>query len=77
MFSGLSENSAYFEDKVPLFVAVGPVTKISHTEDALFKFAATFYDLIADTANMFGIHELLGKNWITSGTSKLFCKHIP
>lgn len=36
MFSGLSENSAYFEDKVPLFVALGPVSQISHTKAAIF-----------------------------------------
>jgi len=77
MFSALSENSAYFEDKVPLFVALGPVTKISHTEDALFKWAGAFYDLLADTADLLGIHELLGANWFTSGVSSLFCKNIP
>ena len=31
MFSGLSENEAYFKDKIPLFVALGPVSKISNT----------------------------------------------
>ena len=77
MFSALAENQTYFADKVPIFVALGPVTKISHTEDAIFKFAADFYDLLSDTCSVLGIHELLGANWFTSGVSTLFCSHIP
>ena len=76
-FSALSENSAYFADKVPLFVALGPVSMIPHTQAAIFQFAADFYDLLADTCDVLGIHELLGANWFTSGISDLFCTNIP
>ena len=77
MFSGLAENQDYFKDKVPLFVALGPVTKISHTKAAIFQFASDFYTELADTCSLLGIHELLGANWFTSGISSLFCTHIP
>lgn len=77
MFSALSENSAYFADKVPLFVALGPVTQISHTQAGIFKFAADFYDELSTTCSVLGIHELLGANWFTSGVSTLFCSNIP
>ena len=43
MFTALATNQAYFADKVPLFVALGPVTKISHTESAIFQFTSNFY----------------------------------
>jgi len=36
MFYGLAENEAYFKDKVSIFVALAPVTQISHTEAAIF-----------------------------------------
>ena len=36
MFTALSTNQEYFKDKVPLFVALGPVTKISHTTTEIF-----------------------------------------
>jgi hypothetical protein len=37
MFSALSEDTAgYFSSRVPLFVALGPVTKISHTQAGIF-----------------------------------------
>ena len=60
MFTGLSENQDYFKDKVPIFVALGPVSQISHTESTVLRWAADFYDLLADGADLFGIHELLG-----------------
>ena len=77
MFSALSEDSSVFEGKVPLFVALGPVTKISHTEAAIFQWLSHFYDLFADTCEVLGIHEFLGQNWFTSGVSSLFCTNIP
>jgi len=36
MFSALSENESYFKDKVPLFVALGPVSQIAHTQAEIF-----------------------------------------
>ena len=77
MFSALSEDQTVFKDKVSLFVALGPVTKISHTEAAIFQFLSNFYDLFADTCSVLGIHEFLGQNWFTSGVSTLFCTNIP
>jgi len=78
MFSALSEDTAgYFSDKVPLFVALGPVTKISNTQAGIFQFTSHFYTELADTCNLLGIHELLGANWFTSGVSQLFCTNIP
>ena len=77
MFSALSEDSSVFEGKVPIFIALGPVTKISHTEAALFQWLSHFYDLFADTCEVLGIHEFLGQNWVTSGLSSLFCTNIP
>ena len=77
MFSALSENQSYFKDKVPLFVALGPVSKISHTQAAVLKWTSMFYTELADTADLLGIHELLGANWFTSGISALFCTNIP
>ena len=77
MFSALSENSAYFADKVPIYVALGPVTKTSHTGAKITTFASHFYDEIVDTANLLGIYEIGGANWFTHGFTNLFCVHIP
>ena len=76
MFYALAEDEATYKDKLSLFVALGPVTKISHTESDLLKFAAFNYELIASTTSLLGIHNLFANNWITSGAMDLFCTHI-
>ena len=76
MFTGLATNQDYFKDKVPLFVALGPVTKISHTGSEIFSFASHFYTELYDTCNVLGIHQMLGANWFTSTACSLFCTHI-
>lgn len=66
MFTALATNQDYFKDKVPLFVALGPVTKISHTGSEIFQLLSHDYTGLADTCSVLGIHELLGANWFTS-----------
>ena len=76
MFYALAEDEASYKDKVSLFVALGPVTKISHTQSELLKFASDFYREITDAAALFGIHNIAANNWLTSGAMDLFCTHI-
>jgi hypothetical protein len=77
MYYGLSENYKYFADKVNLFVALGPVTKVAYEESNFIGFASKFYNELDDAFSLFGIHELLGANWFTSTAASLFCNHIP
>ena len=77
MFTALSTNQAYFKDKVPLFVALGPVTKISHTEAEVFQWGENFYSELADTCSLLDIHSIMDANWFTSTVSQFFCSHIP
>ena len=65
MFSALSENSDYFADKIALFVALGPVTKISHTQSQLLQLTAKFYDEVVNTGELLGIHEIGAADWFT------------
>ena len=76
MFNALAEDEATYKDKLSLFVALGPVTKISHTGSGLLKFAADFYDELDGATSLFGIHNLFAANWLTSGAMDLFCTHI-
>ena len=77
MFTALSTNQDYFKDKVPLFVALGPAAKISHTQADFFQWTADFYEELAETCTLLGIHSILGANWFTSTVSQLFCSNIP
>ena len=38
MFYALATDEDNYKDKLSLFVALGPVTKITHTESELLKF---------------------------------------
>ena len=77
MFTALATNQSYFKDKIPLFVALGPVTKITHTQSAILQWSSKFYTELADACWTFGIHELLGANWFSSTASTLFCGSLP
>lgn len=73
MYVGLAENEAYFKDKVSIFVALAPVTKIPNTEVSLFTDAAFFYDEVDDTLDFWHIHSVLNATWINSGISSAVC----
>ena len=78
MFVGLAENEkTYFADKTSIFIGLGPVAKIPNTQSGLLQFIVDFYDTVANTCDLFGIHELLGANWFTSSVTQLFCSNIP
>lgn len=47
MFYALaSNNQSFYSDKINLFVALAPVTKLEHTKSKLIKFLDGFYDQI-------------------------------
>ena len=64
MFNALSENESYFKDKVSLFVALAPITKIPNETSGIVKYASQNYDLIDHTIRTLGMYELLGANWL-------------
>lgn len=68
---------AYIEKKVSIFVALGPVTKVSNTTSEIFKLAKDFYVPIDHAASTLGVYELLGSNWLTDRATKLFCNTVP
>lgn len=57
-------------------MALGPVTKIPHTQSDLIRFAAFNYDIIDDAFSVAGIHEFLGANWFTSSATTVFCELV-
>lgn len=76
MFAGLAQEEEWFADKLSLFVALGPVTKITNTQAKPLQLAATFYTELDDTVALLGIHNLFPRNYISTGAMDLFCTHI-
>ena len=77
MFYALSEDESAFKDKLSIFVALGPVTKIPHEECKAIRFASDMYDTVATAVDTFGMHTMLDSNWFTSEATKLFCTDGP
>jgi hypothetical protein len=74
MFVGVSElEEQFFADKLNLYVAVGPVSKIPNTDAAGVDLATTFYEPLADAVNLFNVYEVGGQNWLTEIVVSDFC----
>ena len=76
MFYALATDEASFMDKLSLFVALGPVTKITNTESELLQFFSKFYDAMSTTTALLNIHAIFQNNWVTAGAMDLLCTHI-
>jgi len=77
MFYGLANYEDYYKEKLSVFVALAPVTKLDHTNTTLFHLAASMYDEIDDAFDLFNIHSVLNNTWYTSKTASLFCNLLP
>lgn len=78
MYVGLAEmEESYFADKTSIFVALGPVTKIPNQSSDLLSFITFAYDVVADTAWLFGIYDIFSANWFTTTACDLLCGAIP
>ena len=73
MFNALSENESYFKDKVSIFVALAPITKITNVQSALIRYASMNYDLIDHTIKTLGMYEIAGANWLDTTITREFC----
>ena len=77
MFYGFSEMPDYFKEKLSLYVALGPVTKIPNEQTKAIKLAADLYDTVATAAHMFGVYDVLDSNVLSKEATKLFCTDGP
>jgi hypothetical protein len=77
MFYALSTNESYFADKVSVFIALGPVMRLTYCKSDLIQFFAGNDALLIDTCDLFGIYEFFPANWETTGSFRLLCGTIP
>ena len=77
MYWALSHNEAYFADKISIFIALGPVMRLSHSKSSLINIFAETRFLIVDTCAVLGIYEFFPAGWLTTGAMRLLCGTIP
>lgn len=77
MYYGLATNEDFFASRVSIFIALGPVMKLTNCKSALIKFVANTDALLVATCNTLGIYEFFPANWLTTGGFRLICGTIP
>ena len=75
MFAGASLNPDYFSSKVNLFVAMGPVVKVSHSEPFNQSLAKTsdYWREMQFLIKKLGAYNILDANWEEEEALQLFC----
>jgi hypothetical protein len=76
MFYALSKNADFWKDKLDLFVALAPATRMKHCSSQLLSYGSKAIDLITDATRIAGLYSLLEPG-ISSDMSRLFCGFIP
>ena len=63
MFTALDTQSKFFKDRVSLFVALSPTTKLSKTKSDLIKFTTQKMQIIIEAEILFDTREIFGPSW--------------
>mmetsp|Transcript_19193 Transcript_19193/g.18335 ORF Transcript_19193/g.18335 Transcript_19193/m.18335 type:complete len:144 (+) Transcript_19193:86-517(+) len=77
MFVALSENENYYKDRVSIFIALGPVLRLTNCRSELLTLIGNNDELILDFCETFGIYEFFPANWIDNALFKLVCGVLP
>jgi hypothetical protein len=64
MFSALSYNHGSLADKISVFIAICPITNIKYSAPPAGTLKKAEVDGLTALANINGIYELMGPNWI-------------
>jgi lysosomal acid lipase/cholesteryl ester hydrolase len=75
MFYALQKHEDFWAERLNLFVALAPVTRLDHTTSLLFKYFAGLGGTLSSVLGVFGIYDMLGQssNWAL----KIICKPLP
>ena len=72
MFYALAKDSAWFSERVSVFAALAPCTKLTHSTYAFMKMGAALYDRVMKDVAEAGITNLYGPDW--EGTKRKICE---
>ena len=75
MFYAVSAHQEFWKERLNLWIALAPVTKLDHTKSDLFLLFAQFTSIIQEAANLLHVWSILGGP--SNAASKLICGTIP
>ena len=73
MFIGASLKPDYFEQKLDLYVALAPVTRLDHTLNGLMKAASQYVDVLAPIIQDLHLYNLLPSTPILRKVMGVLC----
>ena len=76
MYSGLSTQNEWFEERVSIFIALGSVSRLDHMTTQLLKYLIEF-PIVLETVKKLGINEMFPYNWIVQPVFKTLCGLLP
>ena len=76
MFSALSEHSI-LTHYVPLYIALGPVTKLTNTGSGLIKKLSKNYIRVDKLVKKFNKNSVLSRKYVASKTMNYLCVLVP
>ena len=77
MFYALAYNEDVIDQYVSVFLAFGPVTRLTYCKSDLLVFVSDFAWLIEDICDLFGIYDILPSNYLDDAAAQLLCGYIP
>jgi pimeloyl-ACP methyl ester carboxylesterase len=77
LFLAASLNPSYFNSKINLFTALGPVTSLNNMKVPLMRATAKNWPETEYLALKFGAYNLMNANWAEETAMQLFCNAIP
>jgi pimeloyl-ACP methyl ester carboxylesterase len=77
LFYALATAEEYYQEKISIFVALGPVMNLAHCKSDLIDFVAWNSWWVVPTAELLGCYEWFPANWLTTGAMRLLCGTIP
>jgi len=75
MFYGIQDRQDFWKERINLFTALAPVTRLHNAKCALFQFLAAHYQLLENVTNFLGVYDILGHDSLI--LSSAFCGLIP
>jgi hypothetical protein len=73
MFFSLSKNPEYWKQRINVFFAFAPVTRLDNNNNKLLKWVSQYHTLFKDTMNLAKIYNLAPDN----GFNRIFCSILP
>lgn len=75
MFAALPDHLEFFQERINLFVALAPPTRISHTSAEIFQYLSKHEEILKYIAEEWGLYELFPYDPFGNTMFHNFCKY--